>query len=176
MLLENRDAKIALRFPVNVQNSDINLNIQIPEHFKVLKPDPGSDILEFIPKRDKDPYKWTEIITVSPIIGHKVTADSYIDGMIAGMQNSADSLKIIEKSYDKQRNYQIATCILQYQVNKRDEVVIIYAASGPYDLASVQYALFLRTPRELNDTIQRLKDFIKTNIKLEGTEQIEQPS
>src|SRR5579872_857465 len=68
------DSNIVFSFPVNVYNDKVNMTVNIPNTYKVLENPPGSDLLEFIPSSDKDPYAWSEIITVVPYIGKKLKA------------------------------------------------------------------------------------------------------
>lgn len=162
-LQEYKDANLSFLFPVNVMDAKINLSVEIPKDYKALQQDPKSTIMEFIPKSDKDPYKWSEIITLSPVIGKKVSASQYIEDLVKRMQQATNTAKVVESKNNQYEKYQDGYSIVQYQNNGRNEVVIIYGVSGPFDLATVQYALPFTKPEDLGSTVEKLKAFIKTN-------------
>lgn len=163
-LTEHPDMQFTFLFPVD--DEKITLKIIIPKSFQALESDPNSELLEFIPKTDTDPYKWTEIITLNKILGKSVTAPEYIESLNAEFIKSTKNAKIIEQDKHSYDGYQDASSIIQYNYNDRDEVVIFYSVSGPYDIANVQYALPLPSQDKLNETVQKLKDFTKNNLEI----------
>jgi len=164
-LTEHTDLQFVFLLPVI--DEQVKLKITIPKSFKALEGDPNAPLLEFIPKTDQDPYKWSEIITLNKILGSGVTAPDYMQKMEALYLKSTDpNAKIVESNKHIYENFQDASSIIQYRSNGRDEVVMLYSVSGPMDIANVQYALPLSSPQALNDTVQKLKDFMKSNVEI----------
>lgn len=161
-LNENSNLQFTFLFPIN--DDKIQLKVVIPKDFKPLQGDPNSEILEFIPKTDKDPYKWTEIITLNKILGTGITAPDYIESLDnMFVKSGVKDAKILETEKHSFDGYQDASSIIKYNANGRDEVVIFYSVSGRYDIANIQYALPLASQNDLDKTVQKLKDFIKNN-------------
>jgi hypothetical protein len=163
-LTKHKDLQFTFLFPVIEEQ--VKLKVTIPKHFKALEGDPNAVLLEFIPNTDKDPYKWTEIITLNKILGTGISANEYITRLNDSFLKTTKTAKILETDKHDYQGYQDASSIVQYQSNGRDEVVIFYSVSGPLDLANLQYALPLSSAEQLNETVQKLKDFIKTNVEI----------
>ncbi len=164
--------QLAFLFPVNIYDAKDKLQVVIPKNFKSVKQEPGSLILEFIPDTDKDPNKWSEILTLSPIIGESVQAPDFIEMMINGMSTASKEVKVLEKNGKKYDKYQEASAVVQYKTPARDEIVIFYSVSGPYDIATVQYALPLTSTKkeDVDAATARVKDFIAKNTKMKETQ------
>lgn len=164
-LKENSDLQFTFLYPII--EGKYQLMVRVPKNFKPLEGDPNAELLEFIPKTDQDPYKWTEILTLNKILGKGITAPDYIERLDnLYLKHDEKNTKIIETDKHNFGDYQDASSIIKYQGNGRDEVVMLYSVSGPYDIANVQYALPLTSPDELKATIQKLKDFIKKNLEV----------
>jgi hypothetical protein len=163
-------------FLLPIVEDQIQLKITIPKTFKALESNPNARLLEFIPKTDQDPYKWSEIISITKILGKGVTSSDYIETLDQlFMESGIENAKIIEKNKQSFDHYQSASSIVQYRSKERDEVVIFYSVSGPLDIANVQYALPLSSPDKLNKTVQKLKEFIKTHVEVIHNEKNNNP-
>lgn len=164
-LKENSELQFTFLFPII--EDKIQLKVTVPKNFKALEGDPNAELLEFIPKTDEDPDKWSEILTLNKILGIGVTAPYYIENLgKLYLKPDAINTKIIETNKHNFDKYQDASSIIKYQGNGRDEVVILYSVSGPLDIANVQYALPLPSPEALDETIRKLKEFIKNNVEV----------
>lgn len=168
---KTQDQNLVFLFPVNVYDAKIKLEVDIPKNLKSVKQEAGSQILEFIPSTDTDSNKWSEILTLSPIIGESMQASDFIEIMINGMSAASKDAKVLEKSGKKYDKYQDATAIIQYKTPARQEIAIFYSVSGPYDIASVQYAQPLSSTKkeDVDAAVGRLKDFIAKNTKVRQT-------
>lgn len=158
-------------FPVNVFSSKVNLNVDIPKNFKPIEQPPNSGLLEFMPQSDIDPYQWSEIITLIPLIGKSINAKDYIAGLTGRFQDNDPNLTIVETHDQKYPDYQESYTIIKYRTSKfiktgRDEIVMLYAASGPYDAVCVQYALALKPNEDIAGAVQKLKQFMTNNVKI----------
>lgn len=162
----NKDSNFTILFPINVASAKINLNVTVPSNFKPIKQETNSKLLEFMPKTDQDPFKWTEIITLNPIIGKRVSAADYIASMQKAMMEAATNPKIIESDKHDYGQYQDAYFIMQYKNKDRDELALFYSASGPYDLANVQYAVLLNNAQDLKSALKKLKSFMQNNVEI----------
>lgn len=162
--------KITYLLPINVFNHKIGLKVDVLPDFKKVPSIPGQEqtLIEFISVSDKDPYKWSEIITISPIIGAKINASAFLDFFLEAFKKNATEVKVIDSSRKVEKDFQTGYTIIQYHVGERDEIVLVYAASGPYDLATAQYAVHLpKTNNESVDAaVQKLKLFMKNNLQV----------
>ena len=162
--------KITYLLPVNVFNNKINLKVDVLPDFKKIPSVAGQEqtLIEFISISDTDPYKWSEIITVSPIIGAKINAAAFLDFFLEEFKKNATEVKVLDSFRKADKDYQTGYSIIQYHVGERDEIVLVYAASGPYDLATAQYALHLtKTDKTSVDAaVQKLKAFMKNNLQV----------
>lgn len=160
-----QDLQFTFLFPVI--EDKVQLKVTVPKNFKGLEGDPNAELLEFIPKTDQDPYKWSEILTLNKILGTGITAPEYIKKLDElFLKSDGRDAKVIETDKHSFGDYQDASSIIKYQSNGRDEVVMFYSVSGPMDIANVQYALPLSSPDALEETVQKIKDFIKSNVEI----------
>jgi hypothetical protein len=83
-------------------------------------------------------------------------------------KKNATEVKVVDSFRNTAKDYQTGYSIIQYHVGERNEIVLVYAASGPYDLATAQYALNLaKTDKASVDTaVEKLKTFMKNNIQV----------
>ncbi len=176
-LFEHKDLQFTFLYPV--VDDEIKLKVTIPKNFKPLEGNPEAELLEFIPNTDKDPYQWSEIISLTKILGTGITAKEYISKMEQLFKKNVDAhAKVLERDKHSYEGYQDASSIIQYRADKRDEIVILYSVSGPLDIANVQYALPLAasasssslassaSSEQIQQTVQKLKDFIKNNLEV----------
>lgn len=167
-LFEHKDLQFTFLFPVI--GDEIKLKVTIPKNFKPLEGNPEAELLEFIPNTDKDPYQWSEIISLTKILGTGITAKEYISKMEELFKENVDArAKVLEREQHSYDGYQDASSIIQYHTEKRDEIVILYSVSGPLDIANVQYALPLPSSPSsemVRKTVQKLHDFIKNNLEV----------
>lgn len=165
---QNPEASFTFLLPVNVfEGQNINLRIKIPSNFKAIDqpPPPITSLMEFIPYTDNSPLQWTEMITIAPIMGKKLPASKYMKNMIEGMRAKTNFV-ILESKETKYDLYEESYLIGTYTFNFRNEIVLFYAASGPYDLATAQYAILLKNPGDLNPAVDKLKAFLINQLKI----------
>jgi len=138
----------SLLLPVNHLNGQgerISLKITTPKGYKPLQNpmDLGSksNILELIPKNDTDPYKWSEIITINLIRGKGITAEQMVESLAQGIKSQALELKVLSTDHKDMGLYQVATTLIRYKTQQREEILFAKYVSGPADLSGIQYAL-----------------------------------
>lgn len=169
--IKNEEYSLSYIFPVNVVNSNVNVTVSIPKNFKAIPQPPNSGLLEFMPANESDPYQWTEIVTLIPMVGKGIVAKEFLSVLINNIQKNDPDMKILEKNNQINENYQVATAIVQYRTNLfnkrgRNEIVMLYAASGPYDAICVQYALLLGDRPKSEAALLKLKQFMNNQITL----------
>ena len=169
---KNSIKEINLLMPVNVATAKLNLSIRIPKDFKMLK-NPNSDLMEFIPKTDKDDYVWSEIITVKHFAGQKLKAKQIVDFMVAGMEKSAKNLKVLQKTSNDLKNHAEASALILYSTPTRQELLKLYAASGPYDAVLVQDAVPVKSDKDLAKARKKLEQFFKNNVSFINGKNVE---
>jgi hypothetical protein len=165
-LTEYKDYTFNFLLPINFSNKKINLLVNIPKDFKVLENPPGAEFLEFVPQNDHDPDAWSEIITLTPYIGKKFSSKNMVQFVVSGIKKSASNLKVISENYQKYDGYEDASCMVRYTHQSRDELLMLYAVSGPYDAALVQYAIHLKDPGMMDMGMKKISDFFKTYVKI----------
>lgn len=152
--------------PINVADAKLNLELTIPDNFKLVDNPPETKIIEFIPREDQDPNNWSEIITVGPFIGEKIKAKEFVDSIISRFQKLATDIAIIKKEEKIYSHYEEAMCLLSYRYRSREELLMVYAASGPFDLAMVQYSIHLKNGKDKEPAIQKIEQFFSTHVKI----------
>lgn len=166
-----KSAQDIISLPISADKK-INLKVTIPKDFKKIDQEPNNPLVEFIPITDQDPYQWSQIITIAPmIIGKKISAEQYINLITETFQNAAQNVKVIEKKNRSFKNYQDAYVLLQYRNQTREEGLLIYAVSGPEDLASAQYAVLLN-PSKIEEGLAQLKNYLSNNMSVDENQNL----
>lgn len=158
-------AELLLSFPVNVVDNNINLIVKVPKGFKKISCD-DCDSLEFIPVNDTDPFAWSEIITLTPLIDKESTAEIIVRKFKENFLLKAQEVKVLDETYQKTKNYDEAQVILVYSNQTRRELLKIYAAAGPYDAVIVQDAILIKSDDELEQGVLKLNSFFKDNVAI----------
>lgn len=164
ILAKDPTHKISLLLPVNVATSKVNLSVDIPPGYKKLK-NSNSGLIEFIPKDDKDEYEWSEIITILPLIGQQISAKPYHKLIVEEFKKGAKDVKVLEDTYKLNDidQYEEAFLTIAYNSGKRNEIVRMYTACGPYDCINTQYSL---PAKDENKDTEKLMFFFNTYVKL----------
>jgi hypothetical protein len=165
---EPQDFKFVL--PINVADEKINLSVFIEKSFKPIQDvttfTNGRSLIEFIPRTDKNPHNWSEIITIKPHLGTSLKASQILNSIIDGMKPVAAKLTILKQQDKAREGYQDGFRLLTYEHNDNKEILYIYTASGPYDAITVQYAIRIKDGDIIDDLSKKLKDFSEKNMKI----------
>ncbi len=157
---------LMLLFPVNVVNEKINLKVEIPKNFKKLD-NANSDLLEFIPATDKDPYAWSEIITVIPYIGKRIKAKEIVKTISEGIKQGGQNAIVLEEKYTSNGQYDEAYAVIGYTNQSRMELIKMYAASGPYDSVVVQYTIHIKSHTDdFRIPIDKVDNYFKNHVRI----------
>ncbi|MFN7098155.1 MAG: hypothetical protein ACK4PR_11450, partial [Gammaproteobacteria bacterium] len=158
-----------LSYPINnTVKPAIYLSINIPAGFRALQ-SPTSDnvIAKFVPQQDDD-YKWTQIITGVTIKNTQVTADELVKYMQTKFKEHATAVKIIDSTSTVHQDYQEACTTIDYNINKRHEIVYMCYYCGPDDCAGIQNAMLWPAGEKTTatDMAAKLKPFVENNVKV----------
>lgn len=152
---------IEFLLPVNAAlpvKSRINLVVSIPEDFHSLvsiEKMMSANMVEFIPKTDKDINHWSEIITVFKFIGSGLKASYVRDHLINSFMRDAGT-RVLESTQKDHGSYSEATVMMAYSDKGRKEIILAKYYSGPYDCSGFQYAIAL----DKNMTEQKAREKI----------------
>lgn len=152
-----------LSLPIMAEKNLItHLIVKIPENFKPLQTvnAMSSGSAEFIPIQDKDPYKWTEIITTAAYPGKSINAYEFVNDLKDSIIRSAMKTKIIEHRTKIVDNYKVATLIMSYDFNGRKELVFARYYSGLYDCTGLQYSIVLNNNMTQAQALQKIEGFV----------------
>ncbi len=161
--------KISLVLPINViQNNNVNLSINIPEEYKSIS-GVGTGLMEFIPKTDIEPYAWSEIITVFPYIGEKLSAKMIVYKISQEIKQVGKDARVLDEKYYSSFGYEQGYAVLVYTHNGRREVIKVYGASGPFDSVMVQKAVLINSDKDIEEATRNINNYFNQNvIVLEG--------
>lgn len=164
--------------------------VSLPKSFKSFekldsKTARSSPLIEFIPKTEsKDNF--SEIITVHTLVGSKMKADALAKKLIAflGQQfklsvlheelsshdNPSQRIIYYEKNkevlekFDNQ--FPVATYIVKYKVDGKEEVLGFKYVSGPFDCVGVQYTIKLKNKLSQEAAVEKINTFFNKNTFL----------
>lgn len=160
---EHKSYDLNFVLPIYVAKK-ITLGINISKDFKKL-PNPYG-LMEFIPKTDKDPYKWSQIITVTPFIGKNMPADQIIKNFTILMGKQSKDLKILDNIQRDNGDVKIAGAVISYIERGRKVLLEVFAFSGPYDSVLVQYAVPVKLYSNVSKARDKLDDFFIKNVRM----------
>lgn len=180
--------QVTLMYPINVAASEgkcSSLCVEIPlDIFRVLPQPEHSSLNEFILKQDADDYQWSEIITIMPMIGLRISAVDWRNGLCARIASTSSNVCIIEENEEDFGTYKKASFIMTYtdtdsyyaqdpkdgsirKIEKnRRELMVSRHYSGPYDAVNMQYTIALVNGITEQDALKKIKAFEQNNIKL----------
>lgn len=162
---------INLLLPIHVPKK-ISLSVNIPKNFKKLS-DP-SGLMEFTPKADKDPKQWSQMITVVPFIGSKLSAKQLLENFVSLIGKQNKSVKILDGSYNNKDDIGMANAVMSYTEQGREELLEVYAFSGPYDSVIVQNAVPVKPYGTIEKAKEKLNEFFDKNLSMvDGNKAIE---
>jgi hypothetical protein len=153
--------QLTLLLPIQVDKK-ISLSVGVPKDFKKLTS--PSDIMEFIPETDKDPYKWSQIIAISTFIGNGLSAEQIVGGFINLRKQKNDTVQLIDSVSSERDGVKSAGAVLLYMENGRQELLEIISFSGSYDSALVQNAV--PTNGNIDKARDKLDQFFLDNVRL----------
>lgn len=148
------------KLPINVYDKNIVLDIKIPKNLQLKNESVGNPhLMQFGDKNT--------LLTITHQTGGKFQATQSLDNIIKAMQarSQVTILDHADKSYPG--------CVDGYRMvklhntkNNTNDIVYIYAASGPYDSASVLYAMRVPDDKTLDAMVSMLKDSFNANVHL----------
>ena len=169
-----RDMVVAQLLPVNVSSSlaasrtRVNLAVEIPADFVAVSPvirSADESVSEFIPKTDKDLHSWTEIITVSKLIGRGLNA-SYMTEQQKYFLSRQGSPKILEHR-NRTHETHIESFLLIRYFNKGNHIIAgMKFCSGPYDCSGCQYTIVLNEDTSEEKAREKIENFLKNNTEI----------
>lgn len=175
--LNTEDKDFTLLMPINVANDNkINLMIKIPPHFRSLQSLQDvtagkASLIEFVPEKDGD-YNWTQIITVHPLIGKQIKASQITQSVRDNSLKEVKQIEILENQTTSEKGYEKSCLAMDYELNRRHEMVYMCYYSGPYDCTGLQYTVLwpANTMLTKTDMLNKLKDFFKQQSQvIDGT-------
>ncbi|WP_139016824.1 hypothetical protein [Candidatus Odyssella thessalonicensis] len=151
----------AMLLPINhlhmhdPQAKQVTLSLKVPKGFKPLQSmSQPSTLLEFIPK-DEDPFKWSQILTVSPYMGQQIQAANYVSLLSQRLCLKAGASVIQKLSTHKYDLYDIAEAALTYTSDGRKEVIYLRVYAGPIDSVALQYTVVVKEQESAQTALKR---------------------
>lgn len=148
------------KLPINVYDKNILLDIKIPKNFQLKHERVGN------PHFMQFGNKYT-LLTITHQTGGTFQATKSLDNIIKAMQarSQVSILENVDKTYSGYMDgYRIVT--LHNTKNNTNDIVYIYAASGPYDSASVLYEMRVHGDDTLDAMVNMLKNDFNTNVHI----------
>lgn len=144
------------------------LSVRVPGSFQALQPIEQlnkSGMAEFIPSSDKDPFAWTQILTIYNFpFGKKVLAKDFLNEIKNQFFAADPNIKIMNESYEETSYYNVGKLTMSYTPGKeRDEIVIMEYYCGTQECSAIQYAILLKPNEDKNLALNKMHDFLKTN-------------
>jgi|GEM_PF-6529271 len=167
-----RRAEISFSFPINVTSAHKITLMASPgkgyrclqSHEEILNHD--TPLLEYVPQSDTDDYAWSEIFTMSKIIGQGVKAEDFHAKVSEGLVANTTHAKLLEKKVTQHEGYTESVISFSYELNGRKEVVLMHCYAGPMDLVNVQHAVLKKDKETDAEALKRTKDFLSSHTKL----------
>lgn len=168
------DKSFSFSLPVNVALSPhIFLVVNIPEGYRPLQSMQAmvkntSNIMEFVPKDNSDDG-WTNIITLSPLIGLKVKSSEFVSQLKQGFLSNASNVEILENTVNQYPGYEKSCLGVDYEVKSRHEMVYMCYYSGPYDCVGMQYAVVWPAESITKKALlEKLKKFVNDQSQIKS--------
>ena len=157
-----------LLLPVNVlgrAKSRVNLRVAVPENFQFGDSQEGAQMqmLEFIPKTDKDINSWSEIITTFVKVGHRAKASKEVEFVKDRIKQGGLKPKLLESDNKNCGNYSESSFLMSYGNGGRREVIFAKYCSGPFDCSGFQYTIALNKGMTEEQAKQKIKEFVQKN-------------
>lgn len=152
--------------PVNVlRPRNINLQVIVPRGFSPLR-EIGSPTNEFRKADETGPANWSETIVINTFTGRAISASIFVNAMKDVYLNHQG--EIIEELREDRDGYSRHKIIFAYNnpVNGRREVVFMQYFNGPADCSGFQYALPVASFGTLEVAVQKLREFVRTSVKM----------
>jgi len=144
------------------------LSVKVPENFKALQPVGQigeTGMAEFIPNDDKDPFAWTQILTISNMpTGEKTLAKDLLASFKKGFIAADPNMKVMEESYDENSGYNMGKLVMSYTPGKsRNEMVIMQYYCGTQECSGMQYAILLKPDEDKAAALIKMHGFLDAN-------------
>lgn len=154
------DSQLKFELPINVYDKNIVLSIQIPKELQLRHEYPGNP--HFMQFGNKD-----ILITIAHQTGGKFQSNQSLDKIVKAMQ-AKSQITILQNEDHNYPGYSEGYRIVKlYDTQKNTtDIVYIYAASGPYDSASILYSMRLHGNDPVGTVMQKAKEAFKGNIKI----------
>ena len=162
LAIQNPGYTFEFKLPINVDNHDIRLNIKIPKNLKLQQEKGENPHLMQYGNQDT-------LITINHQTGGKFQASDVLNKIIRAMQahNEVTILEGSEERYSDYRDsYKIVT--LHNIKNNTNDIVYVYAASGPYDSATILYEMRIAADLSVDVLKEKLKSDFKMNVGIIG--------
>ena len=154
------DYKFNFTLPINVYEKNIILNVVIPKDLKLEHETPGNPhYMQF-----GDEYT---LVTISNQTGGTFQANKSLDNIVKAMQ-AKTQVTILQTEDHNYPGYSDGYRLVKlYNAEKGStEIVYIYAASGPYDSASVLYAMKMHGDESVDTLLQKVKNAFNASVKI----------
>lgn len=157
---KNPGYKFNFSLPINVYDKNITLKIKIPGELKLSYERPGNP--HYMQFKDNN-----TLITISHQTGGKFQANTSLERIIKAMQakSQVTILQTEDHSYPGYIDgYRIVK--LYDPKDNTNDIVYVYAASGPYDSASVIYAIHIHADDKVDAVVQNIKNAFHANVNI----------
>lgn len=157
------DYRVSFLLPIDWSSpAHRDLQVSIPKEYQSIQPSSSWEtaaLIEFIPKNENSNH-WSEIISISKIIGKGISALQFTSLLQQRIASSAAKAEILfeEKSKDT------STFIIKYIDQNQEEVMGAKYFSGPYDCVGVQYTIRLKQGQSQSNAVAKIKTFFQTNL------------
>ena len=121
---------------------------------------------EWIPCGEKDPYKWSQIVTLHSFLNNRVSAKTFVIELRESILMQGSDAQVLFEEHVQEKDHAFSTVVIVYTHNKRREIVYCVYFSGPYDIAGVQYAIHLTQEISPQIAQKQIMEFMRNNVKL----------
>ena len=165
--LLDKGYKATFILPVSVPK--INILAVVPGSYKMISNLSDMGMMEFI-KKEESPENWSHIITLTPIVGGRVSASSFMDAFLESMRNANGVSNFIVLSQEGQKfdspYHETQTAVIKYQLKGRVELLKVFCASGPVDCSVVQVTYRVSENKDKGSVKKEMEDLFSKVVAL----------
>ena len=168
---EPQQGPTILSFLISATNK-ISVNVTIPDRFT---PIAGSDklseaikngLIEFIPKKEQNFSKWSELLTIIPLNNSGIQAHTFRNSVLGELKDKTQAFTMVNSAFKNEAGYQVATAIARYQLDGRTEILYFYAISGSVNSVSIQYIRAISPKEDLAKLLNELSAFFAKQVSV----------